>query len=217
MKTRDADKVIQHLAYHCNGYDWQQKRGVYRYKSNRVYCTERALAAAEIIGKQSGPVPEVVYRKLHRDQLAAHVIGKVVCTSDCTRHAIGFDLQFMKDDGTKKTRPDDYVVVRIEKFGHILDVEQAFDTAIPFASEVHARVGTDLRQSGECGDEGEHIVVLAQNLTDAHVVYCSNAEYFHSLPKAQQKAIRAFAKQQGNCYAQSIKKMGAKLFPNGGK
>ena len=188
MNKRSADQVIKHLAYHVNGDLW--KRGRYDHQSDRAYCVTHALAAAEILGKQNVTVPQIVWRKLHRTQLELHVPGKIVCTTDAPQHAADFDLQF----SAKQARPNDWVIVQIEKFGHIIDVEQAFKTAAQFATEVHALAAGGYTDGG-CGDEGEHVIVLAQSVKIEHVVCCSNPEFLKTLTPSHRRKVLAFARK----------------------
>lgn len=193
MKKRTADQIIKHLAFHVNGDVW--KNGHYRHTRNRIYCLTGALAAADLLGKQPAPVPEIVYRKLQRKQLDTHVPGKIVCVTDCPKHAIGFDLQATLDSGANgRGRCPDWVVVQIEKFGHILDVEHALKTSAMFATPVHALAAKGYVNGG-CGEEGEHVVTLAQIVKPEHIVCCNNAEFFRSLPPKQRRAVLAFAKK----------------------
>lgn len=189
MKKRIADQIIKHLAYHVNGDVWKHSR--YSHTTDRVYCVTGALAAAELIGKQSSILPEVVYRKMHRDHLETHVPGKIVCTSDCPKHAAGFDLQY---ESKASVRPTDWVVVRIEKFGQIIDVEAAFREAALYATEVHALAANGYLNCGN-GDEGEHVVALAQTVKTEHIVCCNNLEFFNTLTAKHRKEILAFAKK----------------------
>lgn len=189
MNKRTADQIIKHLAYHVNGDEWINSR--YRHNRHRVYCVSGALAAAEMIGKQSSPMPEFVYRKMHRDQLAALVPGKIVCTTDCPTHAAGFDLQYAS---TNSARPTDWVVVKIEKFGRIIDVEAAFKEAALWASETH-RLAANGYLNGGNGDEGEHVVVLAQSVKIEHVLCCNNPEFLKTLTPSHRRKVLAFARK----------------------
>lgn len=189
MKKRTADLIVQHLAYHVNGDEWVNSR--YRHRRHRVYCVTGALAAAELIGKQSSPMPEFVYRKMHRDQLETLVPGKIVCTTDCPEHAAGFDLQY---NSKNSARPSDWIVVKIEKFGRIIDVEAAFREAALWANETH-RLAAQGYLNGGNGDEGEHVITLAQTVKPEHIVCCNNPEFFNTLPYKQRRSILAFAKK----------------------
>lgn len=202
MKRPTANQIIKHLAYHVNGDEWINSR--YRHKRHRAYCVTGALAAAELIGKQTSIVPEVVYRKLHRDQLADHTFGKIVCTSDCARHATGFDLQYAS---TNSVRPTDWVVVKIEKFGRIIDVEAAFREAALWAAETHALAANGYLNGGN-GDEGEHVITLAQRVTEADIVCCNSVEFFNTLPFKQRKEILAFAKKYDKSLHHDLRNQG---------